>query len=289
MTQIKKVEIHEFTHSVKNLGLLTNANTIGAVGYAKGQITKMDKYAIVVETDDGCRGEYVTHWGGNQAACAQSKMLAPKLLEYNAEEREKRAGKLIDQVTLKPGDLLYLPRGQYHDALASKNGAIHIAFGLTYFKPIDLFSILWEKFIVNDHMRQDIEKDVTNEALKNHLKKMSLEINTIINDPQNINIASQCIKNWPDKINNYSLNTIISKGKSYTIQKSIKIEINGHDKFLTNNKDRVLIPSNYVEITDFILKHEIVFEKDILDYFKHLKKHLVLECISNLLKMKVIN
>jgi L-alanine-DL-glutamate epimerase-like enolase superfamily enzyme len=49
----------------------------------------MDKYAIVVETDDGCRGEYVTHWGGNQAACAQSKMLAPKLLEYNAEEREK--------------------------------------------------------------------------------------------------------------------------------------------------------------------------------------------------------
>ena len=89
MTQIKKVEIHEFTHLVKNLGLLTNANTIGAVGYAKGQITKMDKYAIVVETDDGCRGEYVTHWGGNQAACAQSKMLAPKLLEYNAEEREK--------------------------------------------------------------------------------------------------------------------------------------------------------------------------------------------------------
>ena len=211
------------------------------------------------------------------------------MFKFNAEEREKRAGKLIDQVTLKPGDLLYLPRGQYHDALASKNGAIHIAFGLTYFKPIDLFSILWEKFIVNDHMRQDIEKDVTNEDLKNHLKKMSLEINTIINDPQNINIASECIKNWPDKINNYSLNTIISKGKSYTIQKSIKIEISGHDTFLTNSKDKVLIPSNYVEITNFILKHEIVFEKDILDYFKHLKKHLVLECISNLLKMKVIN
>jgi hypothetical protein len=138
-------------------------------------------------------------------------------------------------------------------------------------------------------MRQDIEKDVTNEALKNHLKKMSLEINNIINDPQNINIASQCIKNWPDKINNYALNTIIAKGKSYTIQKSIKIEISGHDSFLTNSKDKVLIPSNYVEITNFILKHEIVFEKDILDYFKHLKKHLVLECISNLLKMKVIN
>ena len=89
MSKIVRVEIHEFTHSVKNLGLLTNANTIGAVGYAKGQTTEMDKYAVTIETEDGCRGEYVTHWGGNQVACAQSKMLAPKLLEYDAEEREK--------------------------------------------------------------------------------------------------------------------------------------------------------------------------------------------------------
>ena len=89
MNQIKRVEIHEFTHSAINLGLLTNANTIGAVGYSKGQSIKLDKFAVVIETKDGCRGEYVTHWGGNKAACAQAKMLAPKLLEYNAEEREK--------------------------------------------------------------------------------------------------------------------------------------------------------------------------------------------------------
>ena len=89
MSQITKVEIHEFRHSVENLGLLTNANTIGAVGYSKGQSVMMDKYAIVIETSDGCRGEYVTHWGGNQVACSQSKMLAPKLLEYKAEQREK--------------------------------------------------------------------------------------------------------------------------------------------------------------------------------------------------------
>ena len=89
MNKIVRVEIHEFTHTANNLGLLTNANTIGAVGFAKGQSIKLDKYAIVIETKDGCRGEYVTHWGGNQVACAQSKMLAPKLLEYNADEREK--------------------------------------------------------------------------------------------------------------------------------------------------------------------------------------------------------
>ena len=89
MSQIKRVEIHEFKHTAQNLGLLTNANTIGAVGYAKGQAIELDKYAVVIETKNGCKGEYVTHWGGNQVACAQTKMLAPKLLEYNADEREK--------------------------------------------------------------------------------------------------------------------------------------------------------------------------------------------------------
>ena len=55
MNKIIRVEIHEFTHTANNLGLLTNANTIGAVGFARGQSIKLDKYAIVIETKDGCR------------------------------------------------------------------------------------------------------------------------------------------------------------------------------------------------------------------------------------------
>ena len=210
------------------------------------------------------------------------------MFKYSAEEREKKAGKLLDQVTLQPGDLLYLPRGQYHDALASENGAVHIAFGLTYFKPIDLISLLWEKFIVNEYMRQDIDKDITNEGLKNSLRKMSVEISTIINDQQNINLASQCIKNWPYNHKDYTLKDIMLKGKSYTVQKSIQIQKNGKDIFLTNGKDKVLIPNKYLEITKFILKNESFFEGDILNHFKHLQKELILECIINLHKMKVV-
>jgi len=55
---------------------------------------------------------------------------------------------MIDQITLKPGDLLYSPRGQYHDALASKSSSIHLAFGLSYFKPIDLMAIMWKKLFL---------------------------------------------------------------------------------------------------------------------------------------------
>ena len=113
------------------------------------------------------------------------------------EERVKRAGKLIDQVTLKPGDLLYIPRGQYHDALASENGAIHVAFGLTYFKPIDLMSSIWDKFILNKFMRKDIKLNSSKEELKNMLGIFSKEIENIINTDETLETLENNIKNWP--------------------------------------------------------------------------------------------
>jgi len=210
------------------------------------------------------------------------------MFKYSSEERTKRAGKLIDQITLQPGDLLYLPRGQYHDALASKNGAIHIAFGLTYFKPIDLLSLLWEKIVLNEYMREDFKENLTELDLSNHLKKMSIELSEIINNKENIMLADKSIKNWPYKLNRYSLNEIMTKGKEYKVDNSIKIQQNGTEVLLGNANSKVLVPSHFVEIVKFVLKHELIFHKDILDNFKELKKEIVLECINNLEKMKVI-
>ncbi|MBL6598502.1 MAG: mandelate racemase [Alphaproteobacteria bacterium] len=88
MTKITRVEVHEFGFDAKNLGNLTGADTVGAMGYAKGETSRFFKYAVRIETEDGCRGEYVTHWVSSPSALAQTKMLAPKLIGRNAEERE---------------------------------------------------------------------------------------------------------------------------------------------------------------------------------------------------------
>ena len=66
------------------------------------------------------------------------------IYKQDLSDKTENPGKIIDQVLLKPGDLLYLPRGQFHDALASENGAIHVAFGITYLKPIDIFQYYYE-------------------------------------------------------------------------------------------------------------------------------------------------
>ena len=88
MTKIKNVELHEFKFDAKNLGNLTGAESVGAFGYMKGESAEIKKYAVVISTEDGNRGEYVTHWCASDSTFAQSCILAPKLLGRHAEERE---------------------------------------------------------------------------------------------------------------------------------------------------------------------------------------------------------
>ena len=210
------------------------------------------------------------------------------MFKYSAEERVQRAGKLIDKIVMKPGDLLYLPRGQYHDALASKNGAIHITFGLTYYKSIDLLSMMWEKFIVSDFMRKDIKKNVNKEYLRDHLKTISKELENIINTDEMIDFFDNNIKNWPYTIKEYSLKKIIAEGRKYKVSKIIKLIKTENKNFLTNGKDKVVVPNNYMEITRFILKHENITTNSIISEFENLSQQQIDDCIEKLINMKVI-
>ena len=150
------------------------------------------------------------------------------------------------------------------------------------------YSLKSNKIIIFDWDDTLCPTTVLTNSVFNQITPHMESISNIINDEKNINLASQCIKNWPYNSKNYSLKEIMSKGKSYTVLNSIKIEKNGNDIFLSNGKDKVLIPNKYIEISKFILDHELFFEEDILNNFKHLPKELILECITNLHKMKVI-
>ena len=208
--------------------------------------------------------------------------------KISSDERIKRAGKLVDQVTLKPGDLLYIPRGQYHDALASKNGAIHVAFGLTYFKPIDLMSSLWEKFILNDFMRQDIQLNPNKNDLKEILDKFSKEMADIITSEDTLEILNTNINNWPYKIKEYSIKSLVLEGIRYDVDKSVRFEKKDDKSFLISGKNSVEVPKQYCDLTQYILDREFVTDRLILTEFKNTSKEIITECIENLTNMKVL-
>lgn len=89
MSRIDGVEVHEFSFQARNLGLESeNEGAVYNIGYKPNSVMELSKYAVVIKTDDGCRGEYVTHWVGTRAALAQTLMMAPNLLGRDPEQRE---------------------------------------------------------------------------------------------------------------------------------------------------------------------------------------------------------
>ena len=206
----------------------------------------------------------------------------------SSEDRRKRAGKIIDRVTLRPGDLLYIPRGQYHDALASKNGAIHIAFGLSYFKPIDIISSLWEKFIINDFMREDIGMNVSEEEVKKLLHKLSDEMNSIINSDEAMHEVTKNINQWPYQMKHFSLKNLLSKGHFYAIDKSVKFEKSNNKPCLKSPKGMVEIPQKFSPLIEYIMQQETINEKNLKIQFEHISDVIIAECIESLKQMRVI-
>lgn len=67
----------------------------------------------------------------------------------STEERLSARGKLAMEVEMTPGDLLYLPRGQYHEALASSDASLHLSFGANRATGLDVVSLL-SRWIVDD-------------------------------------------------------------------------------------------------------------------------------------------
>lgn len=86
MSTIDRVEVHEFTFDLADVGW--DAGGFNIV-YQPGNTLALSKYAVVIRTADGGRGEYVALWGGTPMALAQTLALAPHLLGRAAHQREK--------------------------------------------------------------------------------------------------------------------------------------------------------------------------------------------------------
>ena len=90
MGLIRSVEVIEYVYEIKGGSTYYNAHrgTENAC-YKKGATRPARKFVIVIESDDGFRGEYAPHNGASRTALSQVLELAPALLGKNPEEREK--------------------------------------------------------------------------------------------------------------------------------------------------------------------------------------------------------
>lgn len=96
------------------------------------------------------------------------------------ERHEAAKGELWREVRLKPGDLLYLPRGQYHYALADDGACAHIAFGVTYPIGMDAVSYGFERLVADSVGRADLPRERS--ALRARLREIGQALAAVLSD-----------------------------------------------------------------------------------------------------------
>ncbi|MEZ4294511.1 MAG: cupin domain-containing protein [Polyangiaceae bacterium] len=68
--------------------------------------------------------------------------------------REEAAGRTAMEVTARPGDLVYVPRGQFHNARATRGRSLHVTFGLSLPVGFELGRVVLGEMLADPAMRE---------------------------------------------------------------------------------------------------------------------------------------
>jgi len=92
-------------------------------------------------------------------------------------------GKLLFEAHMKPGDILYLPRGQYHDALTGDAASLHVTFGVAPMTGLALFKLLETALARESDFRAYLPEARTEPQLKERLAKLAERLRAVMTSP----------------------------------------------------------------------------------------------------------
>ncbi len=190
----------------------------------------------------------------------------PDYHQLNQEYFDQNRSSVLKAITLREDDALYLPRGTYHDALATQGASLHIAFGVTTPTGLDIISALFEALIKTPWGREAIPQDPT--KLDSFLKDGAGFIQqTMVSS----NFKEQLIQKnqdfiWPhptqENLSTHSDQYILTLDNL-----SIKKSPRGH--LLTNAHAEVPIPEGCEDMVAWILSKKVFSQAEFDGYFSH--------------------
>jgi bifunctional lysine-specific demethylase and histidyl-hydroxylase NO66 len=92
-------------------------------------------------------------------------------------------GKLLFEAEMKPGDVLYLPRGQYHDALTGDAASLHVTFGVSPATGLSVFKLLESALAKESEFRQYLPDARSGAALGERLALLADRVRAVMASP----------------------------------------------------------------------------------------------------------
>ncbi|MBR0674381.1 cupin domain-containing protein [Neoroseomonas soli] len=133
----------------------------------------------------------------------------PAFRGQKQEHHDKARGALRAKVTVRKGDVLYLPRGWYHDALAEAPNSVHIAYGVHAPLGMDLLHILSERALYDAEFRKPLPRQDGSAAAKYALTQraalLAARLGDLARDPKVIEVLEGFIRDYRFQRGSYDL------------------------------------------------------------------------------------
>ncbi|HYF06335.1 MAG TPA: cupin domain-containing protein [Acetobacteraceae bacterium] len=124
----------------------------------------------------------------------------PAFRSLTQDHHERAKGRLRAKVTLKTGDLLYLPRGWYHDALAEAPSSVHVAYGVHAPLGMDLMTILGERVLYDAEFRKPLPRQdgsaAARFALTQRAALLGQRIAELAKDPKVLEVLEKFVADY---------------------------------------------------------------------------------------------
>jgi ribosomal protein L16 Arg81 hydroxylase len=150
-----------------------------------------DVWAVQVEGE-----KYWNLWEGR----AEWPVPHPFFKGLGQEHHDRAKGKLRTKLLVKTGDLLYLPRGWYHDALAEAPASVHIAYGVHAPMGMDLMNMLVERALREPAFRQPLPRQdgtaTARFALTSRAAQLGQRLSELTRDPQVMDVLAKFVTDY---------------------------------------------------------------------------------------------
>jgi ribosomal protein L16 Arg81 hydroxylase len=125
------------------------------------------------------------------------------------DHHERAKGGLRARVHLKKGDILYLPRGWYHDALAEAPNSVHVAYGVHAPLGMDVMNILTERALHDPAFRQPLPRQdgspAAAQALAQRAALLGQKLQDFARDPKVLEVLAGFVRDYRFQRGGYGL------------------------------------------------------------------------------------
>lgn len=227
-------------------------------------------------------------WRLYEASKVADPINHPAFKSFGDDWHEKNKGALTQEVTMNPGDVLYIPRGWYHDALASSEGTIHVAVGVNPAIGLDAVGAITDIAVHDPLFRRALPLSTDRAALAAHVAQLGDRLAEIARDPALLEGLATQLVGWGYPREGISLpDDAASKAWRMTAP-GIQVRQTPKGWVLISGKTGVPIPPGWEKPVSWIVARDRFEEAELTEAFPSLEAPVRKDLLEKLSAMKVV-